>query len=241
MGIRPHTLTPNGPAVFVFGALTASPDHTAQLVAFFTSSEAAASGAPCTELAVRIAKTLRAGSGALAASSGVRSLYTFSESQELQLTVPDGWVATSQPGPDFIVHRVVELSALDAVPVTIGIYVGDHPTYRATQDHAAVTRTEGTLFGEQVEWHRWTTAGAGEEGAPDHIEAMTRFPDPHGSPAFVHVWESAPDEAALARADAIVQTLRVATLHAAGPSSSPGSAPSPASSSPAPSTPAPSH
>jgi hypothetical protein len=145
-------------AVLILSQYTALSDRTVQLLNFYVNPEAAKDVAGCRSLAKRIAATVAAGKAPLMSKAGVRALKGL-DGSELKITVPDGWVATTQPGPDFVVHRLRKLTLLSENTEGIGVYLGGHPSYQHRQrglDAKSVKQSPGTLLGKKVVWQEWS-------------------------------------------------------------------------------------
>ncbi|MBI5482815.1 MAG: hypothetical protein HY906_28425 [Deltaproteobacteria bacterium] len=183
-------------------------DGTVQWVGFAVNPAAGKDAAGCTALIKRMVATLAPGARALPRAAGVRSLDVLAKETELQATVPAGWVATVQPGPDFIVHHLRKLTPYGAPTVGFSVYVGGHPSYQHRQvDGPApkVTTTKGKLLGKDVEWQRWQR-GTGKDAATTH-EAIA--PLPGNDRLRVHVFASVADGALLKEIQPIIATLKV--------------------------------
>lgn len=206
-GIAPN-LDPERKAALVLGAFVAHPDGTVQYVGFFVNPDAGKDPAGCTALVKKMAATLAPGPRTLTRSAGVRGLDILAPDQELQATVPAGWVATVQPGPDFIVHHLRKLTSYGSKGLGIGIYVGGHPSYqhRQTDNPPKVTVVKGKLLGKDVDWQQWTR-GAGKDALTTN-EAIA--PLPGNARLNVHVFATVSDPALLKEVQPIVATLKVA-------------------------------
>jgi hypothetical protein len=202
-------------AVLVLGMFVAHVDGTVQYVGFFVNPAAGKDAAGCTGLVTRIAATLAPGARTLPRTGGLRGLDVLAVETELQATVPAGWVASVQPGPDFIVHHLRKLTPYGAATVSIGLYIGGHPSYQHRQTDGPapqVTVVKGKLFGKDVEWQQWRR-GAGKDAATTH-EAIA--PLPGNDRLRLHVFATVADAALLKEIHAIVATLKV------GPKAKPG-------------------
>jgi hypothetical protein len=206
-GTAPN-LDPERKAALVLGAFLAHPDGTVQYVGFFVNPAAGKDAAGCTALAKRIAATLAPGPRALPRAAGQRGLDVLAKDTELQVTVPANWVASVQPGPDFIVHHLRKLTSYGSPSLGIGVYVGGHPSYQHKQTDgppSKVTVVKGKLFGKDVEWQQWQR-GAGKD-ASTTLEAIA--PLPGKDRLNVHVFATVADAAVLKEVQPIVATLKV--------------------------------
>jgi hypothetical protein len=173
------------------------PDGLVQVVGFVVDrAGATADPAGWTALARATAATLTAGPRRIDLRGGERRF----ASDRLALTVPDGFVTSTQEGPDFAVHHVRKVVALDGSPVGCGIYAGGHPSYQHAQqgvDDAAVREEPGSLLGAPTSWHVW------EQLPRFSAEAMLG-----GEAGVIHVFCSAPSPEDLAALRTMMGTLR---------------------------------
>lgn len=120
----------------------------------------------------------------------------------LAIDVPDGTALTAQPGPDFAVYRLRRVGPLAATAATIGIYLGGWPSYQHMQsevDGDQVTTVAGTLLGEPVEWHVWSSEGAAFR------EAIVR----RGDHDAIHVYQvSSVGDPVAAELERAISTMR---------------------------------
>jgi hypothetical protein len=182
-------------ANITYAAWIASGDGTMQFVAFYVNPDGAVQGPAWAALGKKVTATLAPGKRVLAPKAGDRKL-----SDGLALTVPDGWVASTQPGPDFTVNHLRKLVALGQAAPSCGVYVGHHPSsqYRQSETKAKATTTAGKLLGAKVDWTSWSAGGRST------TEAMAKHP----SAGTVHVFCSAGTEAELAALRRMAESLR---------------------------------
>ncbi|HEU4733091.1 MAG TPA: hypothetical protein VFT22_34600 [Kofleriaceae bacterium] len=189
-------------ANLVFRAWVASPDGTVQLLAFYVNPAGATADATSwARLARRIARTLTAGKRTLDTRAAARKLGAGAEA--VTLATPDGWVVTTQPGPDFTVHHLRKLVRLGAPAVSCGIYLGDHPSFQHRQsgvDPAKIQTSPATLLGTPTTWQTWTA-----DGSRFTTEAMTRHP---AGSARLHAWCSADTAPELADLRRMIEAIR---------------------------------
>jgi hypothetical protein len=187
----------DGEAVFVLGVVTALPDGTAQLQAYYVDPAAGAAGRACTDVALHVARTLRAGERTLVRSAGERAL---PGPGNLHIRVAQDWVLTTQEGPDFFVHRLLQLVPLGQTAPEIGVYVGHHPRRPEQPEPATLP---GRLFGKAVTW-----AGPSAEASQRQVrQLIAELPGGEGLQA--HVWMVAANQAGLAAVQAMAESLRV--------------------------------
>jgi hypothetical protein len=183
-------------------------DGTVQWIGFAVNPAAGKDAAGCLALARRVTATLAPGPRALQRAAGVRHLDILAPGSELQATVPAGWVASVQPGPDFIVHHLRKLTSYGSPSLGIGVYVGGHPQYQHRQTDGPapkVTVVKGKLLGKDVEWQQWQR-GAGKD-ASTTLEAIA--PLPGNARLNAHVFATVADAALLKEVQPIVATLKV--------------------------------
>jgi hypothetical protein len=193
--VAPATVTKDKDANLAYAAWIASGDGSMQFIAFYVNPDGAAQGASWTALGKQIIATLAAGKRTLAPKAGDRVL------DDLAITVPDGWVASAQPGPDFTVHHLRKLVVLGGAAPSCGIYVGHHPSLQHKQQDAKAkpATVAGKLFGAKVDWSTWT------EGGRASTEVMAKHPNGRET---VHVFCSAGTEPELGDLRKLVETLR---------------------------------
>lgn len=186
-------------AILVLSVYVASADSTVQNISFYVNPAGGTDVKGATALAQRIAATISAGPTKLQNSAGVRSL-----SDGLSLTLPEGFSATQQPGPDFSVHHLRKLTPLGQPPARIGIYLGGHPSYQYRQmDEAAppVKKSAGKLLGRDIEWHSWTRGKA-----PNEVTTMEAIV-PLGGYLKMHVFLNAATDAELSALRKVVESM----------------------------------
>lgn len=201
----PSQLQSDREAIHIMTAYVASPDETVQKLSFYINPPALAGSEAWTALSRRIAGSISTGNRQLDTSAGERQL-----SRNSFLTVPAGYVAYRQEGPDFGVHRIRKLTPLGRPPCEIGIYSGMHPSYlyrQARFSPANIDRVNGMILGKEVEWLLWDK---GPEGAADARLCMETIVGKVGEEWVSHYFLSAGDETALDELRGIVESARVA-------------------------------
>lgn len=182
-------------SAFLLDALVAHPDGTVQGLQMATFPGNVTSTRGCAAFARSLVRTLVPGPRALRVEAGVRALPRLGE-----LTVPQGWVLVTQPGPDFAVHRLRLLGPFPQTPLLVGIYHGDHP--RALDPNGVTERRPGQLLGQPVEWQ----IGRADRraGPPVHF-AQTEIA--RGDDR-IQAWVHSADAAAVAQGVAIAESAR---------------------------------
>jgi hypothetical protein len=152
-------------AIMVLSAVIGHPDGTVQFMAFYLNPKGATDIPGVTKLARSILGTLGSGKRRLGLAAGSRKLSAFEKSLEVQ--VPKNVAHAVQQGPDFLVHRLSPVAALNDARGSLGIYIGGHPSYQYKQREnrsmgkwkAQVTKKKSKLLGSEIEWHRWDKDG----------------------------------------------------------------------------------
>jgi hypothetical protein len=142
---------PQAQANLLWGAYIAHPDGTVQRIAFYGDRPQAQLPEECPSQARRMAATLRPGSRRLSLTGG-RAKF----GNRFGLQLPPGYVTSEQRGPDFIVYKVKKIAALGTKPATLGLYVGNFPSYHETSGKVIPV----ILFGKSSQWHEARTPGA---------------------------------------------------------------------------------
>jgi hypothetical protein len=203
-GVTPAAIDPEREAVFIFGLFTATRDRAVQYLAVYANPEAAKDAAGCAALARRIAGTVAPGGRELVVAAGRRALHEV-EGRRLTVELPEGFVATSQKGPDFRVTSMAKLVPIGRPRPVLGVYVGRHPRLhreRAEMPGPAVEEP-GAHLGKDVIWQLWSEKGT------RYAEAILPLPD--SRELLLHVWVSAPDVDGL---KALRESLRTSRLEA---------------------------
>lgn len=197
--VAPATHDLKREAILILSVYVASADSTVQNVSFYVNPAGGGDVKGATALARRIAATITAGPTKLQSSAGVRPL-----SGGLSVTLPEGFSATQQPGPDFSVHHLRKLTPLGQPPARIGIYIGGHPSYQYRQMDEAqppVKKSTGKLLGKDIEWHSWTRGKT-----PTEVTTMEAIA-PLGGPLKLHVFLNAATEAELSALRKVVESM----------------------------------
>lgn len=183
MLVEPGSLATTDEAVFVLGAYLANPDGSVQYAAVYVNPEAAKSpegcgrlatalGAPrggdvavpgdhraCRSVARRVIASLSVGDRPLTLPRGSLQLEV-GRGARLVLATPGDLAVSTQRGPDFLVHRLRRLGVLGQPAASLGVYVGDHPSFHHRQQDAAgsIEKKTGTVLGKPAEWQQWSEA-----------------------------------------------------------------------------------
>jgi hypothetical protein len=168
-------------ATFVEGVFVESDDRTIQSLDVYVNAAAEKDLEVCKALARQILLSVAPGKKKLQLAAGERRLFAFSKDLEIAVMVPKNTVATKQVGPDFLVHRLIAVGRLGADSGSIGICVGNNPTFKPGKK-----KSEGVMFGKKVEWHSFTE-GQG-------VEALCELSIPGDPHLIAHVWVRAPND-----------------------------------------------
>lgn len=198
-----HDLTSE--AVLVMGLYLANVDNTVQFLGFYVNPTAAKDPGGALELAKNMATTIRPGRRRLEKDGGRVQLRELHD-KILEIELPENYVASAQRGPDFSVHSIRKLVQLGAAAPTLGVYVGQHPSYHHVHERAEFDTVELALLGKTREWHRWKTQYG--EQTTTMLEAMARLPGGEQAP-LTHVFLSADDDTTLAELQRIANSLQV--------------------------------
>ncbi|HEX7901535.1 MAG TPA: hypothetical protein VF950_27495 [Planctomycetota bacterium] len=200
--IAPAEIDPAQDAVFLLGLFTAREDRTVQHVAIYANPEAAKDLAGAAALAKKIAESVAPGKRELAVAAGRRVLHEV-EGRKLTIELSEGFVLTTQKGPDFKVASLVRLVPLGRPRPLIGVYVGGHPRFHHERADPPVQVAEeaGKCLEKDVQWQLW-------KGVDAHFaEAILPLPD--SRERLLHVFASGPDAAGLKALRAALPTLKL--------------------------------
>src|ERR1041385_1783407 len=205
----PVTPTHNEEANLVMGVYAAQADGTVQFVAFYVNRSAAKEFNAASALAGAIAKTIAAGPRRLNSSAGEREFSAYSPKNSILATVPDGYVVTTQDGPDFMVHHVRKMVRLGETAESLGLYVGDHPS---SNREGFKETGNAVLFGKQAKWYEKVDTQNGETVYFTSAIVPLGEPKPQGDrdmPSFVDVFLSAGNYPGIEELKKIAATLRI--------------------------------
>jgi hypothetical protein len=183
----------------VLAAYLAHPDGTVQRAGFFVNRAGVKDAATWAGLAAVWAASFTAGTRHLPAQAGDRSL-----GGEATVTVPAGFLLSTQDGPDFTVHHLRRLLPLGKPAEECGVYLGSFPSYQHEQAEvpaAEVRKEPGKLLGRTTEWHVWTRAA---ETTAEAQVSLDEAPDAER----LHVFCSAGNPRSISDLRAIAATIR---------------------------------
>lgn len=201
-GVTPSSLDTNDETVFTQGFFTGHTDGTTQYLAFYLNQEAAKDLEGCRALILQIADTIQIGKlKELERDAGTRNLAPLFDEPRFQITVPHGYVATVQPGPDFVVRRIRKLVPLGRQSPSIVIYCGGHPSFhylRHPEAENEMEKVEAPLLNTSIEWVRWSVPAKDESTRSYNQEVIIGIGSEPGHPnLFVHISLSSDDTADL--------------------------------------------
>lgn len=124
------------------------------------------------------------------------------EAERLTLELRDGMCVTSDVGPDFVVYRIRRIGRLSDQLGELGIYFGGAPNRHTFEGELSKVRTR--LFGERLEWERYTVGTA--------ISEQAYVAHPRAEDVTLHVWVTAPNEDEHKLLHAILVTLTVPAI-----------------------------
>lgn len=183
-------------ATFVEGVFIESADRTIQSLDLYLNAAAEKDMDGCKTVARQILLSVAPGKKKLKLAAGERRLSGISEDLEISIMVPKNLVATRQDGPDFLVHRLVILGRLGAETGSIGIYVGNHPSF-----DAGTKKSNGMILGRKVGWQSFQPGGG--------LQVLCELPFAGPLPLFAHVWVQAPDDTQLAALKQAAESIKL--------------------------------
>lgn len=215
--LKGYAYFPVTPAVseeanLVMGLYVVRSDETVQEVRAYVNPDGAKNFAEASSLAKAVLQTVAEGRKALDSTGGDRELFAYSKESVILITLPSGYVATSQRGPDFLVHHIHKVTGLGSPAETIGIYLGDYP--ETHNDY--VKKDSGALFGKSVDWLEKTERDEGQAViVDDALVSLRSWFWNRDLPSYADVFLSAEDNAAMQELKKIAATFRIGKPKAA--------------------------
>jgi hypothetical protein len=196
LGLLPPELEEENEATYVYGAYFGHPDGTVQVLDFYVNKAGRKDPATWARLARSVAESLAPGPRALPSQAGPDHF------EDLVMTLPAGFAASGQRGPDFSVHRIRRIGVLGAPAQSCGIYLGRYPAYHHDRAEPApqIKEVPGKLLGAKVSWHLWTNKTSAT------VEAMVSHPRERGE---IHAFCSAGTAAEVEKLRSVLETLQV--------------------------------
>jgi hypothetical protein len=218
MAYFPVVPTKDQEANLVMGVFVAGPDGSVQNLVWYVNPAGAIQFSAASNLAQSIAKTIAPGVRGLDITSGVRELSVYSKTKSVFVTVPQGYVVTTQHGPDFIVHHVHKVMAFGDPEASLGVYLGDHPP---ANDQGFLEQGMSTLFGKKVPWYQKVT----NEDSSRTIMARSvvslgpsllghALPGMSDGPSYADVFVAASDSSTVEELKSIATSLRLGDRNA---------------------------
>ena len=198
----PQSPTQKEEANFVMGVYLIRSDGTIQQLKVYVNPEGARELSKVSNLAKAICATISEGKKQMNAAAGDRELFAISKERTTLITVPDGYVVTLQPGPDFTVHHIRKLVKFGDPSMSIGVYFGDYPS----RDQGYSRKEKGNLLGKNVDWYERITHEDVESFVED--DALVSL-GAGGHPSFADVFLKAGDAAGMQELRKTAATLRI--------------------------------
>jgi hypothetical protein len=196
----PNTSSWTAEANLIMGVYLLRPDQTVLHLAFYLNPAAAQDLETWADLAREIAATVTDGHKTLMIQAGERAIAGF------LATVPEGYVATTQRGPDFSVYHVHKITEFGDPAAILNIYTGNHP--QGLPNGPQVRTSHTTLLGTPAEW-RETTRTLNSETV---ISAETMLLVHSGSPSlYAHIFLTSGNSVQMDELKRIAATLRPAS------------------------------
>jgi hypothetical protein len=141
-------------AVPVMDAFVRHPDTTVQQLTCYVSPNAADDTEGCGFLAFQVLRTLTAGQRALVSHAGPRELPDVAGQPAATVSVPAGWVQSTQRGASFAVHTLTRVMPFGGRFGSVTVYLGGHPSplHRQVPPETVTTRP-GVLAGQPATWY----------------------------------------------------------------------------------------
>ncbi len=193
-------------ANLVLGLFVAQADATVEHLMFFVNQSGARNLGDAAGLAKSIVRTLAAGTRKLESTAGERELFAYSRDSAVFVTVPEGYVATMQQGPDFLVHHLHKITGFGEIAASVGIYLGDHP---ALGREGYQKQSPVVLLGKKTDWYERLD---NESGVPVYIaDAIVPLgaTEAREVPSYADVFLRARDHDGISELKTIAVTLRI--------------------------------
>ena len=164
----PKAVTVHGTATGVAFACLVLPDKTVVRLGAYVNPEACDDLPGCAALAKEVLSHAAGGNVPLQCEAGTKRLRAGVQGKDVQVDLPRDYILTFQRGPDFWLYYARPLSPFGAVPPTVLLYQGGHPSAFHTKGEGdsaeppEVTSTDGTFLGQKASWAKWTS-GAGDK------------------------------------------------------------------------------
>ena len=190
-GLRGAEVVPAEPdrrptGAFVRGLFVASADGSVQYLEARANAPGARDFAGADALASNILRSVAPGARSLSRDAATSRLTTPLRAVTVFVDVPEGMGTAFQRERDRTVHRFHAPAGLGENAPSLTITFAKDARYlhdRLSREIRPTTR-EGTIFGQKVLWHAWSTSRA--ETGKQHLEALVTLGTP-GEPLTAHV------------------------------------------------------
>jgi hypothetical protein len=139
-------------------------------------------------LAEKIIKSIKPGSRKLNTTEDTEVFNIFSDQYKLAIDFHGNFCHYTQIGPDFLVHRVLELVEFGSNGKSISIYVGNHPGYHHREygpGELNIETADKELFGKKIPWIIFSTKNSTDEF---NAETITGIPYLNDDYLKIHIF-----------------------------------------------------
>src|ERR1035441_5781597 len=193
----PNTTSWTAEANLVMGLYVLRPDRTVQHLAFYLNPAAAQDLGVWERLARKIAESVADGHNNLTTEAGELGIAGF------VATVPDGYAATNQRGPDFSVYHLHKITEFGDPESTLNIYTGNYPHGLANGPQVRTSRT--ILLGAPAEWRETSRTENSETVISNEAILLIHG----GMPAlYAHIFLTSGNSAQMDELKRIAESLR---------------------------------
>jgi hypothetical protein len=157
-------------------------------------------------LGTAMAKSLLPGDRRLERQARTVQLSSQRSPEELYIDLREDFVVSADLGADFVVHRFEQVVPFGAHAGSIGVYLGDHPTFHLSRMESPppITKVPVTLLGHRGEWLRATMSSGAIK-----METIVPVPGGDSPPLLAHVFLTGVDVAECERLIEMARTLRL--------------------------------
>ncbi|MGA1870954.1 MAG: hypothetical protein ACMUJM_20650 [bacterium] len=170
--IFPESFNTSDEAIFIQGLYIVNFDETVQWLAVYVNPYLFKNINKSKKLSNRIINSVKKGCNELDVREGKKKLSIYNDKNELLIEFPKGYVHTVQEGPDFLVHRIREITDFGSTGNIVGIYVGGHPSFfhsKYDKEEIKIKKVKRTFLCKKIEWIQYTT---NKNSNKIHIEAI---------------------------------------------------------------------
>jgi hypothetical protein len=195
-------------ANLIMGVFTMRPDGTVQNLAFYINPAASQDVDAWERLAWSIAATVSEGQGTLPSERGDRQF------GGLVAPVPDGYVLTTQRGPDFAVYHLRKLTKFGEPAASLNVYRGIHP--QGFSNGPQVKTSSAVLLGVPTQWRETVRTESAETVITTEALVMVR----QNPPAYAHIFLSCGTSEQADELKRIAESMKIAATTSATNNSS---------------------